>query len=212
MVSCFSDCGFVRSPIHQALSDNARNARFEAVKVGDLARVPFEILLRRVAVQMRLGNMVERAENGALQEAEIALGRVRMPEVGAGVFVGAVVHSAVHGERRADLRIQRAFVRHEGAGLVRVGVDDWAQGLGGDRGDMERAGVAVALNEREHGLLRRGLAKRAVLGFAADIGFVGFDDFAFAAHRRKIGRSLQRFCECGGRETKPSCKACRSCG
>ena len=61
-----------------------------------------------------------------------------------------------------------------------------------DCGHMERANVAVALDQREHSLLRRGLAMGAVLGFAADIGFVGFHHLVLTAKRRKIGRGLQR--------------------
>ena len=64
---------FTSAPIRQALADNAADARFKAGEIGHFAGVPFEVLLRRVAVQMGFRNMMEGAEHGALQEAEITL-------------------------------------------------------------------------------------------------------------------------------------------
>lgn len=86
---------FTSTPIRQALADNAADARFKASEIADFAGVPFEILLRRVAVQMGFGNVMEGPENGALQEAEITFDRVGVPEIGAGIFVGRMVHSAM---------------------------------------------------------------------------------------------------------------------
>ena len=100
-----------------------------------------------------------------------------MPEIGAGVFVRRMIDGAVRSERRADLRVHRAFVGHESAGLMDLLLNDRSERFGGNRRHMERAHVAVALDKRKHRLLRRGLTVRAVLGFAAYIGLIGLHDF-----------------------------------
>jgi len=46
---------------------------------------------------------------------------------------------------------------------------------------VKRLGAAIALNERQDRFLGRRLAMRAVLGFAADIGFIRFYDLVCAA-------------------------------
>ncbi len=45
-----------------------------------------------------------------------------------------------------------------------------------DVGNVEAANVAVALDKGDNGLLRSGLAGGAVLGLAADIGFIGLNN------------------------------------
>jgi hypothetical protein len=51
---------------------------------------------------------------------------------------------------------------------------------------MEAADLSAAFNECENRLLWRGRFICAILGFAAREGFVGFDEFPFAAERTKF--------------------------
>ncbi len=59
--------------------------------------------------------------------------------------------------------------------------DDRSKGLRSHVGNVEGFGSAVAFNEGDDCFLGRGFAMGAVLFAAADKGFVGFDDLAFAA-------------------------------
>jgi hypothetical protein len=54
------------------------------------------------------------AANGALQQAEIAFDRIGMPEIGAGVFIGAVVS----GESATRIAISPSPVSVSGAMLA----------------------------------------------------------------------------------------------
>jgi hypothetical protein len=74
-----------------------------------------------------------------------------------------------------------------------MGNDQRAQRLSADVGDMMRAGLAVALNQRMDNLLAHaadllGIALVKVLvGFlAADIGRIGFHDLAVTAERASL--------------------------
>jgi hypothetical protein len=57
---------FVGSPIRQPLSDDATDALVHTLCVAHFARVPIEILLGRITMQMRFGQMMEPSEDGAL--------------------------------------------------------------------------------------------------------------------------------------------------
>ena len=80
-------------------------------------------------MQMRFADVMKRSEHGALQEAEISLDRVCMPEESASIFVGRMIDGPVQGEAFADFGIELAFVCHEAAGLVNVFVDHGAKRL-----------------------------------------------------------------------------------
>lgn len=94
---------FNRSPIRQALSDNAWNARGHAVEVLHCARVVAVIEFDHVAVQMRFRNMVIRSDDPALHDAKEALGRVDV-DVGTetGVLASRVVDGMMRSEALAD--------------------------------------------------------------------------------------------------------------
>ena len=89
-------------------------------------------------------------------------------------------------ELAADAGIDHALVRHEVRGAVNVGNDQAAKVLRVDVGDVEAANVALALDQSDNGLLGRGLAGGAVLGLAADIGFIGLDKGIRAAERGAV--------------------------
>src|ERR1700738_5098469 len=109
--------------------------------------------------------------------------------IAADVFTGGMVHRAVASERLSYLPIDPAFIGAE----MRVGrerfCDDRLHRLGRDTShtEMEGADLALTLNKRHNRFLRWRLFECAVSRFAANIGFVRFDKFAFTAH---AGRKL----------------------
>ena len=80
-------------------------------------------------------------------------------------------------ELAADAGIDHALVGHEVRRAVNVGHDQAAKVLRVNVGDVEAANVAFTLDQRDNGLLGSGLAGGAVLGLAADEGFISFDNF-----------------------------------
>lgn len=97
------------------------------------------------------------------------------------ILIRAVVYRMMIGEFLADFGIDKAFIGHQRASAVSVGHDDRAHCLRGHVRDMERLGAAIAFNERHNGFLGRRLFESAVLGLAADIAFIGFDNLVLAA-------------------------------
>src|SRR5262245_27775659 len=77
-----------------------------------LAVVVAEIKLRRIALEMLRRDMVERADDPALEDREIALDGVGM-RVTADVFTARVVHGFVAGEHRSEDSVLAFAVRHE---------------------------------------------------------------------------------------------------
>jgi hypothetical protein len=66
-------------------------------------------------------------------------------------------------------------------------VDDYGlQCHGGDFRDVIASDLAATLDESKDGLFRRGCFIRAVLGFAAGEGLIGFDELAFATERAEF--------------------------
>src|SRR4051812_45943535 len=97
-----------------------------------LAVVVSEVELGSVAMQMHLADVEVATVNAALEDREEVLDGVRVPEVGADIFFGAVVDGAVTGEPLADLGIDRTFVGHEVGGRIHLSGDDGAEGCGSD--------------------------------------------------------------------------------
>src|ERR1700723_3293198 len=129
---------------------------------------------------MRLADVVERVEDAALQEREMALDRIGVRKTAVlAVFLCPVNPAAVTGELIADARIDRAVVGHNVRLAAGVLDDDRAQVLGRDVGDGKAGGFAVALDQRDDRHLAAGAAADTlalpgvlVALFAADIGFV----------------------------------------
>jgi len=59
---------------------------------------------------MLRADMMVRAIDAALEDAEIVFGRVGMPEAAAHIFVDGMVDGAMPGKLRTELGIDRAFV------------------------------------------------------------------------------------------------------
>ncbi len=133
-------------------------------------------------MQVSLADRMIGSGNPALEDRKEVFRRVAMSIAAeAGILIGAVVYGVVIGKFLADLGIDKAFVRHQRTGAAGVGHDDRAHGLCGHIGHVEGLGATVALNERHNGFLWRRLFEGAVLGFAADVAFVGFDNLVCAA-------------------------------
>src|SRR6202021_820860 len=80
-----------------------------------------------------------------------------------GVLGAAVIYGMVSGKLAAHFGVMRGLVGHQRALSASIFHNDWAQILGGDVRDMERARFSIAFNERENSLLWCGFTKRAVL-------------------------------------------------
>jgi hypothetical protein len=91
---------------------------------------------------------------------------------------------------RPDAGVNGAFIGHDEGRAVDIGNDQRADIARADIGNMERAGDAFALDKGDNGFLLRGLACGAVLGLAADIDFIGFDNVACAVDGAGRGRTV----------------------
>ncbi len=120
---CLGVTGLTRLMIHQALAFRAFQQFVATLRVRHCAAVVPEIEFRQVAVQVGFANAVEVSVDAALYQGKVAFDGVRVPEVTAHVFLGAVVYGAMTGEFLADLRVDRAFVGHQ-VGLAAGRLDD----------------------------------------------------------------------------------------
>src|SRR5438105_4119943 len=97
---------------------SGRNSTYRPVQISGAGSlhfpgVPLEVPFGEVARQVRLADRMVRAEDGALHEAETALGSVDVRETcHAHVFVRAMVDGRMASELLADARIGQQFVRH----------------------------------------------------------------------------------------------------
>jgi hypothetical protein len=159
---------------------------FQIINSESDSIVVSEIELGGVTVQMSLGDVEITAVDSALQDREIIFGSVGVPEIGADVFLGAVVHRAVAGELPTDGPVNRAFIGHQIAGAIYIRDHDRSESLCGYVRDVEAADPAIALDQRQHCGLRRDLAF-AVCGLATDESLVALDNLICAAERAGIG-------------------------
>ena len=120
----------------------------------------------------------------------------------------SVTPGGVSGELASHAGVDIGAIRHQVALAIRRRDQHVAHGLGGDVGDVERTGRPVALNQGHHLLLGvcRQIAGQALVlmlvGFlAADIGFVGFHELAFAAEGR-LGARVHSLADAMGHEPR----------
>jgi hypothetical protein len=85
-------------PVGQALALDAAKRAIGAGRVRDAASVVAEIELADVALQVLGADVVIHAEDAALQDREVALDGVGMPEAAAHVFIDRMVDRAMPGE------------------------------------------------------------------------------------------------------------------
>ena len=186
----------INPPIGQALADAALERQRGALAVRHGARIVAEIELAAVTAQVGFAHVVIGADHAALEDREEVFGRVGMLEAARGyILFGAVVDDAVAVKLAPNRGVDRSFVRHEMRGAIDVDDDQAAKLLGGDVGDVEAANVALALDKRQNGLLRGGLAGGAVASLAADEGFVGLDNTVRPAERAIAASAVHRFAD-----------------
>lgn len=93
---CLAFCGSVRLPIQEPLALCRCEQGGCPFPIGHIAGVGAEIELGKVPVKVRLADVVERPEDAAFQQREMAFDRVGMMEAaGFDVFLGRVVDRAV---------------------------------------------------------------------------------------------------------------------
>jgi len=185
----------MRRRIGQALAfyaDQSGIGTGEIVKAEPFPMVVDKIALGGVTVQMGFRNMEVAAVDRAFEDREVVLDRIGVPEIGADVFLGRVIHRAMPRECLANPRIDQALVGHQVAGLIDVRSDDRLQARGGDvrSVDMEAADLPIALNQRED----RGLWRHVVFPvacFAADVGLIGLDYLVLSAQRSTVGANTE---------------------
>ena len=107
-----------------------------------------EVELGGVAVQMAFAHVEIATIDTALEDQEVIFGSVGVPEEGADVFLGAVVHRAMTSELPSDGPIDRAFVGHQVTRAINVCGHYRSEGLSGDVRDVEAADSAIALDQR----------------------------------------------------------------
>jgi len=174
-----------RRRIGEPLPLDAQKSAVGSFQIIDSKRNPVvvhEVALGSVAMQMRLADVEIAAVNRPLEDAEITFDRVRVPEIGADVFLGTVVHRAVPGELPPDRPIDGAFVGHQVSGAIDIRGNDWPKGLGGDVRNMEAAHPPVALDQGQNRRFRRD-ATFPVRSLAADEGFITFNNLVLPAKR-----------------------------
>lgn len=188
-----------RVPVGQSLSNNTTQSEVGARLIVNSDRntvTVAEVELRQIPVQVLLADVVERPDDAALQDAEVAFDGVAV-DVAANVLIRAMVNHAVRSELLADMVVTARRVRHEIGSAVSVLVQDRAQRLSADVGDMVGAGTTATLNQRMHDLLAHAADLRLlgplglvlVLLFAADVGRIGLKGRAFSAHRRQVANA-----------------------
>jgi hypothetical protein len=178
-----------RRRIGQALALCPDESAIRPLEVVDPERDPVvvsEVELGGVAVQMRLADVKVAAVDPTLEDREIIFGSVGVPEEGADVFLGAVVHGTVSGELPSDRPIDRAFVGHEVTGAINVCGHYRPESLSGNVLDVEAADPAIALDQRQHGGLGWDLAF-PVCGLAANESLIALNYLICTAERTRSG-------------------------
>lgn len=179
------------SPIGQPLAGDALKRQIGAVSVAVAERtagVVAEVEFAHVALQVLFSDMMERADQTALEDREIAFHGVRR-DVAACVFLRCVVHEFMAGVALRGLSIGVMAIGVNVRVLVHVLGDGLFQRGRRDHLDMERAHLAAALDQRHDlfllmsALLRADQLADLGLVRVAPVGFINFDRRATAAEQ-----------------------------
>jgi len=182
---------FTNPPIGEALAADVlqncigslliRHAEGRAVRVT-------EGKLFAVALKVRLGNVVVRADDTAFEQTEERFNAVRM-DLAAHVFAIGMVHHFM-----PEAMLHEAPVRNgigeEFRAFRQLRLKNRLQGLSVYVRNMERARAAIALDQRKYLVLLAGADEAASgLGRAASpavVGFVGLNDLAAPAEHSAV--------------------------
>lgn len=138
-------------------------------------------------MQMVFAAMLIDALHAALEDREEAFDGVGV-DVAANVFVLGMRDEFMRGEILAGATIDTALVGHERAFLGDVGADDRHDIAHAGGIDMEGAGTATALDQRNDRVLVRTATRHRGALHATDIRLIHFHGVAAAAHRSKLAR------------------------
>ena len=174
----------INPPISEAATDTTAQDFSGAFGVGQFAGVVAQIELGAVTAKVGFAHVVIGADHAALEDREEVFGGVGVLEAAGGdILLGRVIDDRVTVKLLAEAGVDGALVGHKVGGALHVGNEDAANGCCVDVSDMERTGHAIALHKGNNGLLGGRLTGGAVLGLAAYIGFVGFNNAVrLAAH------------------------------
>lgn len=169
-------------PIGQSIANDAFGCALHAghvVKAKAHTVIVTKLVFRQVAVKVFLRTMLVNPVKSALKQAEITFQRVRV-NVAAQVFFGGVIDRLVSHHSGASLVVNTGFIRHQACTLGDVFGND-----PGGRGamaacDMEAAHRTAPFYQGHDDALMAVSALLLGSGFAPDVGFVSFDDFALA--------------------------------
>ena len=180
---CRWPCSTSRS-VGQAFAFDTLDGEIGAGLVVNPTRCPIgvaEVVFAQVAAQMSLGHVLIDTIDAALEDGEITLNRIGV-NVTPDVFAAAVVDSGGFGEVPRNAGVDVAFVGQEPAFGGNILADDGAKIGSGHVRHMETADDPAAFHQcHNRGFDGRG-QKRLAGGFAANIGFVGFNGATGAAH------------------------------
>lgn len=173
----------VKPPIGQALAADVLQRVSRTIGVGEAelgASVPTEVKLSHVALKMLFANMMERADQTALQQSEARFDGVGR-HIAARVFLRGVVHNVMRREVLADFLVDAGLIRHQRGLLGDLRIEDRAQRLRADVGNVEGTLLAVALDQRDYlHLVVIGARAGRLLTLVAPKGLVNFDRAAVA--------------------------------
>ena len=177
----------VNPPIREALAADALERSIGALDIIEPelgAMIPAEIKLSSVALQMRLADVVEGSIQATLEDSETGFDRI-CRNVVSSVFAGAMIDYAMFGKLATNFDIDPGFIRHQAGVSSDLRFEDGAKGGGRNVGDMERAFLAIALDQGNnlHFVLIPAIAFALFAGIAP-VGFIDFDCTTVAAERR----------------------------
>src|SRR5262249_49596600 len=136
------------SLIGQPLAANANSGAREASIIVNPERsslVVAEIELGEIALQMLLADVMVDPGDATLQNREVVLDCVCVPEAATDIFLDRVIDCTMPSEIPPDRSVGGRFVGHQIRPLVDVGAKNRAQRLGVNCRDVKRANCAVPL-------------------------------------------------------------------
>lgn len=149
-----------------------------------------KIKLFEMALQMLLRDTVIDACDPALETCEVAFNRVGV-SLAADILVDRAI-DRIMAEIAANVPILAGIVRHEHSVLVQLSNEDRPQRRGIDFGHMLSAETPITLDECKRNVVahaadifRIALGPMLVRFVASNIGLIGHNDFAVAAHRSR---------------------------
>lgn len=167
----------------ESLADDAAQGSFRALWVTDLKRntmiIP-EVKFCKIPLQVLLADVVINAVDAALQNREASFDVIGV-SVATYIFLDRVVDCLVTGEALAHAQIDAALVSTQVRFRRNLLFDDRLEVGGVDVRNMEGRDATVALDQSDDRFAAwQLLCVGPVLRLAPDIGFIGFNELAFA--------------------------------